>query len=176
MKGTRVLFALTAALAFSVPPSAIAEECDTSGIERALAVPVDGLKMLEREVKDIQSTEGGVWRIYKAADGQVRSIVRLDGGESGMSERRLAIVSPGAYGITVTRIDYLRHAFIDNGGPNGTAKRTTEYFYFCSGKLVVPLVEYATMDVAEYAKAGEDARQAMVQAADIAEFTANLAR
>ena len=90
-------------------------------------------------------------------------------------ERRLSVVSPDAYGITVTRVDYLRHAFIDNGGPNGTAKRTTEYFYFCSGKLYVPPEQYATMD-GNYAKAGAEAQKAMLMDKDVAELTKALKR
>ena len=44
-----------------------------------------------------------------------------------MGERRLAIVNRKTYGIAVTRVDYLRHAFIEEAGPNATAKRTTDY-------------------------------------------------
>ena len=93
-----------------------------------------------------------------------------------MSERRLSVVSPRAYGIAVTRVDYLRHAFIDEAGPNGTARRTTEYFYYCDGKLYVPPVEYATLDGAEYAKAGADAQKAMLGDKDVADVTKSLAR
>jgi hypothetical protein len=146
-------------------------DCPTNAIEKALTAPLEGQKKIEREVSDIQSTEGGVWRIYRKKDGTLQSIVRLDGGESGMSERRLSVVSPKAFGISVTRVDYLRHAFIDQAGPNGTAKRTTDYYYFCDGKLVVPPMEYATVDTAAFAKSGEEARKAMVLDKDVAGFT-----
>lgn len=150
-------------------------ECPVGRIEKALSASLDGMKKIERPVSDIQSTEGGVWRIYRGKDGRLTSLVRIDGGESGMSERRLSIVSPEAYGITVTRLDYLRHAFIEEAGPNGTAKRTTEYFYYCDGKLHVPPAQYATMDGA-YAKAGEEAQKAMLTNMDVAEVTKGLTR
>ena len=151
-------------------------DCPVDSIEKALAASLDGLKKVERQVTDVQSTEGGVWRIYRKKDGRLNSLIRLDGGESGMSERRLSVVSPDAYGITVTRVDYLRHAFIDNAGPNGTAKRTTEYFYYCNGKLYVPQMEYATLDGAEYTKAGTEAQRMMTGDKDVADVTKGLKR
>lgn len=172
----KMQFITAAALLLASASLAAADECPVAEIEKALSGPLEDTAMTEREVSDIQSTEGGVWRIHRAEDGRVAGILRIDGGESGMSERRLGIVSANAYGIAVTRVDYLRHAFIDGGGPNGTAKRMTEYFYFCGGKLVVPPAEYATMDVDAYAKAGEEARKAMVLDKDVAEFTKGLAR
>lgn len=150
--------------------------CPVDKIEKALATPLEGLKKVERAVSDVQSTEGGVWQIYRRKDGQLIALLRIDGGESGMAERRLGVVSPDAYGISVTRVDYLRHAFIDNGGPNGTAKRTTEYFYYCGGKLYVPPVEYATLDGTEYAKAGAEAQKAMIGDKDVADVTKALKR
>jgi hypothetical protein len=151
-------------------------ECPVADIEKALNLPLDGLSVSEQEVEDIQSTEGGVWRIYRREDGNVQSIVRIDGGESGMSERRLGIHSMADYGITVTRVGYLRHAFIEEGGPNGTVKRSTEYFYFCGGKLHVPPEQFATVDVKEYAKAGEEAQALMLGSKEIAEATKGLKR
>ncbi len=55
-----------------------------------------------------------------------------------MSERRLSTVNRKTYGIAVTSVTYLRHAFIDDAGPNGTAKKETEFYYFCDGKLYFP--------------------------------------
>lgn len=168
---------LTLASVFIIASAAAANaECPVSDIEKALAQPLPPMKMMEREVSDIQSTEGGVWRIYRGTSGNVHSIIRIDGGESGMGERRLSIVDGKAYGIAVTRVDYLRHAFIDDAGPNGTAKRTTEYFYYCGGKLFLPPADFATPDLAAYAKAGAEAQKTMVMDKDVAEFTRALAR
>ena len=58
-------------------------ECETGKIEQALDSSLAGLKPLEREVSDVQSTEGGLWTIYREKDGRVHSITRIDGGESG---------------------------------------------------------------------------------------------
>ena len=150
-------------------------DCPVGEIEKALAAPLDGLKKVEREVSDIQSTEGGIWRIFQTEDGGLVTLLRIDGGESGMGERRLSVVSPDAYGISVTRVDYLRHAFLEEGGPNGTAKRTTEYFYYCGGKLHLPPEQFATMD-GNYAKAGADAQSVMITDKDVADVTKGLAR
>jgi hypothetical protein len=150
-------------------------DCPVGEIEKALDAPLDGLVKVEREVSDIQSTEGGIWRIFQKEDGGLSSLVRIDGGESGMGQRRLSVVSPDAYGISVTRVDYLRHAFLEEGGPNGTAKRTTEYFYFCDGKLHLPPEQFATMG-GTYAKSGADAQKAMITDKDVADVTKGLAR
>lgn len=169
----RTLFTMLTVLAACGPALA---DCRVESIERALVAPLGGLKNVERPVTDIQSTEGGVWRIYRGKDGRLNSLIRLDGGESGMSERRLSVVGPDAYGISVTRVDYLRHAFIDSAGPNGTAKRTTEYFYFCGGKQYMPPMEYATLDAVEYGKAGAAAQMMMIADKDIADLTKGLRR
>lgn len=150
--------------------------CPVDAIEKSLTTQLDGLKKIERPVTDVQSTEGGVWRIYRKKDGRLSTLVRIDAGESGMNEKRLGVVGPDAYGIAVTRIDYLRHAFIDEGGPNGTAKRTTEYFYFCGGKLYEPPREYATLDSVEYPKAGAAAQKAMLDDKDVSDVTKGLKR
>lgn len=167
---------LAATLLLAAAATASAGECPVAGIEAILTAPLDGLKVTEREVTDIQSTEGGVWRVYSTADGTAHSIVRLDGGESGRGERRLGIVDGETYGIAVTRIDYLRHAFIEEAGPNGTAKRTTEYFYYCGGTLYLPPANFATPDLAAYAAAGKAAMTMMVLDKDIADLTKGLAR
>lgn len=153
-----------------------AADCPVDKIEAALASSVDGLKKLERDVSDVQSTEGGVWQIYREADGRVHSIVRIDGGESGMGERRLSIVGRKTYGIAVTRVDYLRHVFVEDAGPNGTAKRTTDYYYFCDGKLLLPPADYFMGDLEAYKAAGTEAQKAMVLDKDVADFTKGLAR
>ncbi|WP_373506211.1 hypothetical protein [Aestuariivirga sp.] len=128
----RHLAAAALSIVLVAPASA---DCEIGRIEAALGSPVNGLKKLEREVTDVQSTEGGLWENYREADGRVHSIIRIDGGESGMSERRLSVVNRRTYGITVTRVDDMRHAFVEDGGPNGTASRRTDYYYFCEGKL-----------------------------------------
>jgi hypothetical protein len=171
----RMKLSLAVALLFGAPAVALAD-CPVADIEKALNHPLDNLKKTELQVTDIQSTEGGVWRIYERPDGTLDTLVRIDAGESGMGETRLAIVNDAAYGIARTRVDYLRHAFIDNAGPNGTAKRTTEYFYFCGGKLYLPPDMYATLDNGEYAKSGDEWRRRMLLDKDVAALTRSLTR
>ena len=153
-----------------------AAECPLGDIEKALSSSLDGLKKLERDVTDVQSTEGGVWQIYRENDGRVHSIIRIDGGESGMGERRLSTLSRKAYGIAVTRVDYMRHAFLEDQGPNATAARKTDYYYFCDGKLYLPPAEAAMFDIDAYAASGREAQKMMVFDKDIADFAKGLAR
>ena len=148
-------------------------ECPAGDIEKALTAPLDELKSKEKPVTDVQSTEGGVWRIFRKADGSLDTLIRLDGGESGMSERRLSVLSAKNYGISVTRVDYLRHAFVDDGGPNATAGRKTEYFYFCDGKLYLPPDIYATVGQ-DYIRNADAAQKSMVLDQDVEALTRSL--
>ena len=166
---------LAAGLLLGACTTALAE-CAVGNIEQALGSPLDGLTKTEKPTTDIQSTEGGVWRIYQKADGSLSTLIRIDAGESGMGETRLAVVNADNYGIAQTRVDYLRHAFIDGAGPNGTAKRTTEYFYFCDGKLYLPPAEYATLDNGSYAERAADARKRMLDDKDVDTLTRPLKR
>jgi hypothetical protein len=166
------LTCLLATIAFAGPALA---DCDVDGIATALDAPLATLKPVEREVTDVQSTEGGVWRIYRERDGRLNSIVRIDGGESGMQETRLSVVNRKAYGIAATRVDYLHHAFIE-GGPNGTAKRTTSYYNFCNGKVYVPSGDGVSVDAEQYPRDGMAARTLMLDDKDVADFTKGLTR
>lgn len=169
----RLPIAMILAVGLAAPALA---ECPVGEIEKALTVPLDGLKMTEKPVTDIQSTEGGIWRIYKDAAGTVETLIRLDGGESGMNEYRLSIVSPGAYGISALRVDYLRHAFVDNGGPNGTARRSTSFYYFCDGKVFLPPPEYGTAALAGYTEEAAANQKRMLLDKDVADLVKDLKR
>jgi|GEM_PF-2228220 hypothetical protein len=148
--------------------------CDIDAISTALESSLAHMKPAEIDVSKVESTDGGVWRVYREADGRMHSITRSDYGESGRREMRLSTVSRGAYGISETRIDYLRHAYLEEAGPNGMAKRTTTFYYFCDGKLYVPAPEAAMLDTEAYPKAGAAALAEMRDDADIAKFTIGL--
>lgn len=155
---------------------ALAAECPLPKIEEALNASLDTMKPLERDVSDIQSTEGGVWAIYREKDGRVNTITRVDFGESGRNEMRLSIVNRDTYGVARKRIDYIRHAFLEDQGPFAFHKITTEYFFFCDGKLYLPGETGATMDLAQYKKDGDEVLNAFLSAKDIADFTKGLKR
>ena len=167
---------LAAAWLLASTITAGAADCPLWDIEKSLSSPLDRLKKTERDVTDVQSTEGGVWRIYREKDGRIHSIIRIDGGESGMGERRLSMVSRKAYGIAVTRVDYMRHAFLENQGPNATAARKTDYYYFCNGKIYLPPADAAMFDIEAYKANGADAQRTMLLDKDVADFTKGLAR
>jgi hypothetical protein len=114
--------------------------------------------------------------VFNEAETSVTEVQSTEGGESGMDETRLSIVDDGAYGVARTRVDRLRHAFIDDAGPNGTAKRTTEHFYFCDGQLYLPPEMYATLDNSADAKTGEESRKRMLLDKGVAALTRSLKR
>jgi hypothetical protein len=151
-----------------------AAECPLPSIEKALDASLEKMKPLERDVTDIQSTEGGRWSIYREKDGRVNTIIRADYGESGRGELRLSIVNRTTYGIAKTRIDYIRHAFLE--GPFAVVKRTTEYFFYCDGNVYLPSSESATVDLDQYKKDAGDAQAAFLSAKDVADFTKGLKR
>jgi hypothetical protein len=151
-----------------------AAECPLPSIAKALDTTLDKLKSLERNASDIQSTEGGRWFIYREKDGRVNTITRIDYGESGRDELRLSVVNRATYGIAKTRVDYIRHAFLE--GPFAIVKQTTEYFFYCDGKVYLPSPESATVDLKQYKKDAGDAQAAFLAAKDVADFTKGLKR
>ena len=165
---------LTALIMLAVCGPALAAECPLSEIETALKAPLDQMKPLERDVSDVQSTDGGTWSIYREKDGRVNTITRGDFGESGRGELRLGIVNRSTYGIAKTRIDYIRHAFLEDQGPFAFHKVTTEYFFYCDGKLYLPGATGATMDLDQYQKDGAETLAAFLSSKDIADFTKRL--
>lgn len=148
--------------------------CDVDAISRALDAPLAALKPLEIPVTEVASTEGGIWSIYREADGRLNTVARADYGESGRRELRLSVVNRSTYGIADTRVDYLRHAFLEDAGPNGTARRTTTYYYYCDGKALVPPAEASMVDGATYPKEAAAALKLMRDDPDIASFTIGL--
>lgn len=170
----RFLLALLAvSLATGTVPAA---GCPLDRIEAALSSSTAGLKQLDREVSDVQSTEGGIWQIFRERDGRIHSIVRIDGGESGRNETRLSVVNRRTYGIAATRIDYLRHAFIEDAAPNAIARRTTDYYFFCDGKLYLPPRDFTTVDRDAYRRNGQKTWKMMILDKDVSDFTRGLAR
>ena len=55
-------FAIAAGLLLGFA-TASAAQCPVSEIEKALTAPLQDLSLSEHPVEDIQSTEGGVWRV-----------------------------------------------------------------------------------------------------------------
>jgi len=164
------------AFALSLCGPALAAECPLSKIEEALNASLDTMKPLERDASTIESTEGGTWQIYREKDGRVNTIIRGDFGESGRNEYRLGIVNRDTYGIAVKRIDYIRHAFLEDQGPFAFHKVTTEYFFYCDGKLYLPGETGATMDLDQYRKSGADMQAIFLADKDVADFTKGLKR
>ena len=150
-------------------------ECNLDSIAASLAASLDTMKPTERDVTDIQSTDGGIWQIYREKDGRLNTIIRTDFGESGRGETRLGVVNRQTYGIAQSRIDYLRHAFIEQG-PNGDARRTTDYFYYCGGKAFMPNPDVTIIDVAAYRKNAAEAQKTMLGGKDVADVTKGLVR
>jgi hypothetical protein len=164
---------LALALILAVP--AAHADCDLDAIAKALEDPLGAMTPKEIEVTDVQSTEGGVWEVYREGDGRLNTIIRIDGGESGRQDTRLSVVSRDTYGIASTRTDYLRHAFIEEG-PFGIARKTTDYYYFCGGKPHVPGESGAMVDLVEYPKKAMELRAIMLDDKDVAEITKGLTR
>lgn len=159
-------------LALATPARA---ECDLDSISNALNAPLDSMKPYEREATESRSTEGGAWQIYREKDGRLNTIVRIDGGESGMGETRLSVVNRQTYGIASTRVDYLRHAFVEEG-PMGDYKHTTTYYYFCGGEVYVPPESASMVEAESYRKEAAELKIQMLDDKDVTEFTKGLTR
>ena len=161
-------------LALLLSATAAHAECPLDRIEAVLAASLDLMKPLERDASDAQSTEGGLWKLYREKDGRVHTIIRIDGGESGRNDTRLSIVDRQTYGIASTRTDYIRHAFLE--GPFATARVTTDYYFFCEGKVYLPDPSASMVDMEKYPKDAEEVRARMIEDKDVVDFTKGLKR
>ncbi len=162
-------------LALCLSSTAALADCELAAISEALEASLEKMTPKEIEVTDVQSTEGGVWEIYREPDGRLNTIIRIDGGESGRQDTRLGVVNRSTYGIASTRTDYIRHAFIEDG-PFGIARKTTDFYYFCDGKPYVPAGDGAMVDLVEYPKKAMELRSLMLDDKDVAEITKGLKR
>ena len=148
--------------------------CPLTSISEALAAPLDHMKPLVRAVTSMQSAEGGEWEIFREKDGRVHTIMRKDYGEGGRSEQRLTVVNRETYGIAKTSIGYIRHVIGD--GPFAVAGQTTQYYYFCGGKVFMPDENWGTVDREAYPKAAAEAKSTMLEDKDVADFTMGLVK
>jgi hypothetical protein len=152
-----------------------AESCNLGSIAKRLEESLDGLRKLERDVSDIQSTEGGIWQVFREKDGRVHSIIRGDYGESGRNELRFSAVNRSDYGIASTRFDYIRHAFVDTETPFAIVKRTTEFYFYCGGRPYLPPPASSTVGD-DYERQAIEARNAVLDAKDVSDFTKGYVR
>ena len=152
-----------------------AATCDLNAITTALEASLADMKPKEIEVSDVQSTEGGVWNIYREKDGRLNTIVRIDGGESGKNETRLSVANRKTWGAASTRFDYIRHAFADDGSPFAYVKKTTDYYYFCDGRLYTANPTWSTVGE-EYVTAAAGVKDTFFKAKEIAEVVKGLAK
>jgi len=159
---------------FFISSSAEAAECALGKIEAALKAPLEGLRKLDRDASEPQSTEGGAWTIYREKDGRVNTIIRIDGGEGGRTDTRLSIVNRDTYGIARMQTDYIRHVYGE--GPFANVRQATDYYFFCGGKLYMADAQWSVVDPDAYPKAAAEARAIFLDSKDIAEFTKGLAR
>ena len=151
-----------------------AADCPLDDIDTVLEAPLNNLEKIEKDVSEAQSSEGGSWLIYKDDKGRVHTIIRIDYGEGGRSEIRLSVVDARTYGIERTRYGYIRHIFVQ--GPFAIAQRTTDYYFFCDGRVYLPAADGAMVDLETYAKDAAEAQTVIVGSPDVAEFTKDLAR
>ncbi|MFN3230060.1 MAG: hypothetical protein ACK41P_09430 [Asticcacaulis sp.] len=136
------------ALAFAgaISAQAATQPSTTKPAAKPFVCPIEALDALSRKplpakpsrtfaVTTVITSEGGEWRVYNTKAG-LAHLVRVDGGEGGMMETQLSVISPRAYVIRETSISYLRHAFLE--GPNADAKEVTTRYFFCDGKVYQP--------------------------------------
>lgn len=128
----RAALAALMALVMAAPASA----CPGTRLASLIAASSLGKLAAEIDVADVQSAEGGNWRVYLGtASGKPVNIVRSDYGETGRLEHRLVIASPEDYAIIRTRLSY-SSSIADPNMKTSVAERSI--WTFCGGKLQDP--------------------------------------
>jgi len=123
------------------------------------------------DVAEVQSTEGGEWKVYFAPDGKtVQNLERHDYGEGGRWAARLIVSSPDAYAIRNTTYGY---SAPNNVSGATTIREETDIFIFCAGKLHLPEEEFG-LDP-EYRKKAAEALKTF-DAPEVAKYVSGLKR
>ncbi|HTV69999.1 MAG TPA: hypothetical protein VMF90_15820 [Rhizobiaceae bacterium] len=137
-------------LALLLLATAPAFACDGGRLFEMMAAQLPAEPTLSVDVADVQSVEGGVWDIYRAAGGAIANLVRTDFGEGGRLETRLVVSSPAAYAVTVTQFIYSAPLHISG---SITIREEKDIYVFCDGKVLLPDPAELDPDSAYAAKA-----------------------
>lgn len=116
------------------------------------------------DVSEVQSTEGGEWKLWQGSDGSTDEVARIDYGEMGRLVTRLFMDGATDYGITQTRYTYSVPIYVEN---SITTRIETDIFLFCDGKLLLPAEDFGVDP--DYAQRADDAR-AVFGAEEIADY------
>lgn len=137
--------------------------CNPALLER-LDQPIEEQADETREVAEIQSAEGGEWKIWTTAAGGTAEVARIDYGEMGRSQTRLLIESEDAFAITRTLYRYSVPIFAEG---SMTVRVETDIYMVCDGKLLAPGEDFGVDP--SYAEAA-DAARAVFRAEEIADL------
>lgn len=171
--GLMALALLGAGSAQAAPkPAAKPASCPVEALDALSRKPLPAKPSRSLPVTNVITSEGGEWHIYTTKAG-LAHLVRVDGGEGGMMETQLSILSPRAYVIRETTISYLRHAFLE--GPNADAKEVTSRYFFCDGKVYQPANGAAILGD-DYVTDGYGAQTRMLDDKDVKALTKPLKR
>ncbi|GEM_PF-3432530 len=116
------------------------------------------------DVSEVQSVEGGEWKVWQRPDGSgAEEVVRIDYGEMARLETRLVIDGPDDYAITQARYLYSVPMYLEG---STVVRIETDIYMYCDGALVLPSEDFGVFP--DYvAKADEAA--ATFRAEEIAE-------
>ncbi|MBJ3783370.1 hypothetical protein [Devosia sediminis] len=138
--------------------------CNPALVER-LDAPVRDDADTVLDVAEIQSVEGGEWKVWMGDDGTAEEIVRIDYGEMGRLETRMVLDGAAAYGVTQTRYHYAAPIYAEGAA---TVRIETDIYVFCDAALELPPEDFGLNE--DYAAAAKSA----VAAFDAAEIAAYL--
>ncbi|SMQ71988.1 hypothetical protein SAMN06295905_1974 [Devosia lucknowensis] len=134
------------------------------GLFERVDQPVRDTADISFDVAEIQSTEGGEWKVWRDADGDTNEVARIDYGEMGRLETRMVVESTDAYAVLATRYGYAAPIYVEGAM---TVRVETDIYMFCDGELLTPPEDFGLNE--DYAKAAERAR-ATFDAPEILEY------
>ena len=163
--------AVLPALAFVLAASPAAG-CDGGSLFEMLDAPLPPEAGAVLDVEEVESTDGGEWHVYFAADGRTAgNLVRHDYGEGGRWSARLVVSSPEAYAVTTTRFIYSAPYYVSGAT---TVREEKDIYVFCGGNLLIPEEDFAIL-APDYADKAAEAL-AVFDAREVARYLPALAR
>ena len=114
-----------------------AAACPLDALANLASEPRRDLRQEEVPVPHRQSTEGGIWHVYRRADGTGHSIVRTDYSETGRLEQSASFLTRENFTVIERYFEYRQPLWHDATGE--VSRVSSIQYFFCGGVPYLPL-------------------------------------
>lgn len=168
MTRTKLATGLLALSLASIFTPSHAADCPLLKLAQLLVKMPKGLKAVEVPLEQIQSTEGGFWKVFVTSSGRTHSIERTDFGETGRWHTSLVLLNRQNVAIRNVMIRYREP--IGSGRPVKIATRTATDYFVCGDTVYAPARASAPESAAEAMAEADRLRRSFFEANELAKY------